>query len=166
MPERKKTGLTGWDYSSEGTYFLTICAKERRNIFSQIVGCGILDAPYVQLSKYDASVQRSMLYLSENTAGIKLEKWVIMPNHVHLLVNVLKDPTGCSGASEMPRPANGVIPKFLSSLKRFTNRENGVQLWQNGYYDHIVRDEADFLRIWQYIDNNPAVWLEDKYYSE
>ena len=161
MPSRKQMRLAEWNYSTEGIYFLTICAKERKAFFSQVVGCGILDAPYVQLTKYGESVQRAMLYLSEHTPNICLEKWVIMPNHVHILVKVLPDN---SGASRMPRPTNGTIPKFVSALKRFTNKEHHIQLWQNGYFDHIVRDEEDFLRIWRYIDNNPAVWLEDKYY--
>ena len=89
-----------------------------------------------------------------------------MPNHVHILLNVKQNQCLRVGASGMPHPTNGVIPKFVSSLKRFTNRETGAQLWQRGYHDHIVRNEEDFLRIWRYIDNNPAVWLEDKYYSE
>jgi len=153
--------LPGWNYSTEGVYFLTICTKERKPFFSRVVGCGILDAPYVQLTKCGDSVQRVMVYLSEHTPNIRLEKWVIMPNHVHILVSVFPDGTGASG---MPRPTDGAIPKFVSALKRFTNRENHIQLWQNGYFDHIVRDEDDFLRIWRYIDNNPAAWLEDKYY--
>ena len=86
-----------------------------------------------------------------------------MPNHVHVLIRVFPEHSGASG---MPRPTDGTIPKFVSSLKRFTNKENQIQLWQNGYFDHIVRDEEDFLRIWRYIDNNPAAWLEDKYYIE
>ena len=155
--------LNGWDYSTEGMYFLTICAKERRPFFSQVVGCGILDAPYVQLTKYGDSVQLAMIYLSAHIQNISLEKWVIMPNHVHVLIRVFPEHSGASG---MPRPTDGTIPKFVSSLKRFTNKENQIQLWQNGYFDHIVRDEEDFLRIWRYIDNNPAAWLEDKYYIE
>ena len=49
-------------------------------------------------------------------------------------------------------------------LKRMTNRTCGVPLWQRGYHDHVVRNEADYLRIWNYIDANPAKWAEDKYY--
>ena len=63
----------------------------------------------------------------------------------------------------MPRPTNAVIPKLVSSLKRFSNRKAGIDLWQSGYYDHIIRDDEDFLCRWRYIDNNPAAWLEDEY---
>ena len=47
-----------------------------------------------------------------------------------------------------------------------TNRICGVPLWQRGYHDHVVRNEADYLRIWQYIDNNPSRWAEDRYFTQ
>ncbi|MGM9626902.1 MAG: transposase [Faecousia sp.] len=166
MPTRKRTRLEGWSYSSEGIYFLTLCAKDKKPIFSRVVGCGILDAPYAALTEYGVCVQDSLLFLSNSNSGISLEKWVIMPNHVHILLRLNEEPSLAQGASRMPRPTNAAIPKFVSSLKRFTNRKTGVELWQDGYHNHIVRNEPDYLRIWQYIDNNPAVWLEDKYYSE
>ena len=89
--------LNGWDYSTEGMYFLTICAKERRPFFSQVVGFGILDAPFVQLTKYGDSVQRAMLYLSEHIQNVNLEKWVIMPNHVHVLIRVFRNAAARQG---------------------------------------------------------------------
>lgn len=66
----------------------------------------------------------------------------------------------------MPRPTDAVIPKLISSLKRYTNRKAGASLWQGSYYDHIIRDENDYLRVWAYIDQNPARWAEDEYYRE
>jgi hypothetical protein len=54
----------------------------------------------------------------------------------------------------MPRPTNAMIPKLISSIKRFTNKQAGFDLWQTSYHDHIIRDEADYRRIWQYIDDN------------
>ena len=50
--------------------------------------------------------------------------------------------------------ANQTIPAFVSTLKRMTNRTAGVQLWQRGYYDHIIRNQLDYDTIWQYIDEN------------
>ena len=58
------------------------------------------------------------------------------------------------------------VPKFVSSLKRYTNRVCNHSLWQTSYHDHIIRDEEDFLRHWTYIDQNPALWAEDEYYTE
>ncbi len=61
--------------------------------------------------------------------------------------------------------ANQTIPAFVSTLKRMTNRTSGVQLWQRGYYDHIIRDQLDYDTIWQYIDENPAKWPHDQFYT-
>ena len=60
---------------------------------------------------------------------------------------------------------NAAIPRFISSMKRYTNRVCGQQLWQNSYYDHIVRDEKDYLTRQRYMENNPARWADDPYYS-
>ncbi|WP_399553305.1 hypothetical protein [uncultured Intestinimonas sp.] len=66
----------------------------------------------------------------------------------------------------MDCPADAYIPKLISSLKRYTNRSCGSDLWQDGYHDHIIRNEADYLRIWTYMDQNPVKWREDCYYEE
>ena len=165
-PIRKKMRLTGWDYSGEGNYFLTLCAKNRKPMFSRIVGSGIPDAPEVQLSDYGQCIRECLAYIAENNPNIVMHCWVIMPNHVHILLTIPRDVTASNGASGMPRPTDAVIGKMVSSLKRFTNRQTGQDLWQNSYYDHIIRDEQDFLRRWQYIENNPARWLEDDYFVD
>lgn len=161
---RKRMRLYGWDYSGEATYFLTICTKNRKPILSRIVGCGILAAPVVQLSHYGACVDQTLRYLHEHNPQIEVRHWVIMPNHVHILLSVLQKPT--EGAAGMLRPTESVLAKFVSSLKRFSNRSGDADLWQSGYYDHIIRDEADYLHRWQYIDNNPANWLVDDEFTE
>ena len=165
-PVRKKMRLPGWNYSSEGTYFLTICTKDRKNLFSQIVGRGILDAPEVHLTGIGNCVRESIEFLVHSHPEIHFHHWVIMPNHVHILLSLQQTCKSEVGASGMPRPTDAVIPKMISSLKRFTNRRTQRDLWQDGYYDHIVRDEQDFLTRWQYIDDNPAAWLEDDYYVD
>ena len=59
----------------------------------------------------------------------------------------------------------GVVGIYLDGLAAGRGLEAG-RLWQRGYYDHIVRSENDFLRIWTYIDNNPLRWELDCYYTE
>ena len=93
-----------------------------------------------------------------------------MPNHIHLLLSV--EPT--EGASGTPPPtvvnsrnnqrSNETIPQFISYLKRSTNKESGLKIWQRGYHDHVIRDSHDYQIRWKYIDNNPARWAEDEYY--
>ena len=165
-PERKRTRLEGWDYSTEGAYFLTLCTKNRKCLFSQIVGRDILDAPEVQLLQYGQLVENALNYLSEHSKGWVFHNWVIMPNHVHILISITNEGTTAKGASGMSRPTEAIIPRIVSSLKRFTNKNAGFDLWQGGYYDHIIRDDEDFIRRWRYIDNNPSAWLDDDYFAE
>ncbi len=164
QPTRKKMRLPGWDYSTEGAYFLTLCTNDKRQIFSHIVGRDILDAPEAVLSQYGRLVQDALQYLSEHSNGIVIHNWVIMPNHVHILMSITKEGMLAKGASGMSRPTEAIIPRFVSSLKRFTNKHSGEDLWQVSYYDHVIRDDEDFLKKWRYIDNNPSAWLDDDYY--
>ena len=61
-----------------------------------------------------------------------------------------------------------VMPKkqFVSLFKRICNRRCGENIWQRSYHDHILRSEADYLRVWEYMDTNPAKWREDCFYCE
>ena len=82
-----------------------------------------------------------------------------MPNHIHLLLTV--DET--IGPPRASAPTMQAIPNAVSSLKRLVNREVGENIWQRSYHDHIIRDESDYLKIAQYIENNPAKWGDDCY---
>lgn len=62
--------------------------------------------------------------------------------------------------------ANEIIPKLISSLKRYTNKQAVIDLWQRSYYDHIIRTQNDYDKIWKYIDTNPLKWELDKYYMQ
>ena len=157
---RKKLRLNGWDYSQEGAYFLTLCALDRKCLFSKVVGRGILDAPMIQLYSFGLYIQEALEYLQNNNPNIMIHNWVIMPNHVHILLSLRREGSASSSA------ANAKIPKFVSSLKRCTNKMAGIKLWQTSYYDHIIRDDEDFLRRWQYIDRNPSAWNEDDYFTD
>ena len=158
METRAANRLAGYDYSTCGVYFLTVCTKDRLPLL-----CRILDDGTPELTESGAAVDTSIRYLHEHMDGISVEHYVIMPNHLHLLVTV------DGGASGRPRPTgnerqNALIPKFVSYMKRYTNRVCGCQLWQSSYSDHIIRDEKDFLIRWHYIDINPARWADDPYH--
>ena len=160
-PNRKHPRLKGYDYSRAGVYFLTLCTAGKRCILSTVVGRGILDAPLLRLTPQGECVQKTLDYLNGHWDGLTVEASVIMPNHIHLLVALHG---GAEGASGKPRPTEMRIPQFVSSLKRFTNRETGEKLWQTSYHDHVIRDDNDFLEHWNYLVSNPARWAEDIYY--
>jgi len=163
LPIRKHPRLKGYDYNEAGAYFLTFCTKDKCAVLGKIVGRGILDAPCIQLSEYGKITLETIEFLRKRNHGINIDKYAIMPNHVHLIVVI----HGLnSGASGMPRPTSAMIPKLISSVKRFVNKQAGLDIWQRSYHDHIIRDHAEYQRIWQYIDENPQSWMEDCYYPK
>ena len=162
LPKRKTGRLTGYDYSANGSYYITVCTKDKQHILGHSVGGGVLDAPYVRLSKYGAMVRDVLLEMDTFYDDITINHYVVMPNHIHFILSIC----GESGPSRTPAPTNARLPAFLSAWKRLTNKKAGFSLWQRGYYDHIIRCESDYLRIWQYMDENPVRWTEDEYYFE
>ncbi|MDR1687998.1 MAG: hypothetical protein LBS21_05230 [Clostridiales bacterium] len=80
-----------------------------------------------------------------------------------MIVMVNEDDGGAFGK---PRPTNAEIPKLISSIKRFTNKQAGFKIRQISYQNHIIRDEADYLNHRKYIDENPARWAEGEYYGQ
>lgn len=178
LPKRKKGRLTGYDYSANGSYYITVCTRDKQHILGHSVGGGVLDAPYVRLSKCGAMVRDTLLEMDAFYDEITINHYVIMPNHVHFILSICGErrpsrtpaPTSESlpdhGSSRTPTPTNARLPAFLSAWKRLTNKKAGFPIWQRGYYDHVIRNEADYLRIWQYMDENPVRWTEDEYYIE
>ena len=165
-PKRKPNRLSAFDYSSVGAYFITICAKHRKPIFGQVVGGGVLDAPHLVPTPYGKIVAAQLESMSHFYPDIQIEKSVVMPNHIHFILSLTQDPSGASGTPP-PTATRSVqaVPAFVSTFKRLSNRTAHTDLWQRGYYDHVIRGRADHEDIWQYIDNNPAKWTLDTLYT-
>ncbi len=102
--------------------------------------------------------------MNEIYKDVCIKKYVIMPNHVHFIVLITDDKSG--GASGAPLPTNSKIASYVGTLKRFCNKKIGNKVWQRSYYDHIIRNEDDYVMHLQYIEENPKKWLmgKDKYY--
>ena len=160
LANRKPTRLKGYDYSVSGYYFITICSKDKAKIFGSIVGGGAHDAPNIALSKIGETVNKYILS-SNNIPEITVENYVIMPNHIHLILRV----DNTNGTSRAPSPTNNIISHTVSTLKRFINKEMGQNVFQRSFYDHITRGKLDYMKICEYIDNNPAKWKEDELYE-
>ena len=192
IEKRKKQRLQEWIYSDKGSYFLTICCARNKKYLGEIyikvsnmektVGGGVLDAPklesstlsetVMELSEIGKIVDAKIQEMDELFNGVHIDNYVIMPNHIHLLLSV--DET--SGASRTPPPTasaenklqhyNETVPRFVSYLKRSTNKKCGIKIWQRGYHDHVIRDSGDYNIRWNYIERNPIRWVTDKYHME
>ena len=137
LPKRKPTRLKGYNYSENGAYFITICTHNRKCILSKIVGDGVLDVPQNKLTKYGKIAQEYINRMSVFYDNISVDKYIIMPNHIHLLLLVSnekkKSEYGTPGTSS---PTNFIVAHFVSTFKRFCNREYGENVWQRSYHDH------------------------------
>ncbi len=160
LPKRKRTRLKGYDYGKNGAYFVTICTKDKKAILGEIVGGGTLDAPKINLSPIGQIVDKYILSTNKINS-VKVDKYVIMPNHIHLILVV--DNNGTPRASS---PTNEAVPHVVSTLKRFVNREVGDNIFQRSFHDHIIRGEADYQKIWEYIDTNVIKWEMDCFYND
>jgi REP element-mobilizing transposase RayT len=187
LPKRKPNRLKCYDYSQNGAYFITLCAKDKKCLFGKVVGdaalgvpptdrahstdCGhdvedaALGAPHTELSKIGKIVERFIFGI-----GDMLDVYVIMPNHVHMIL-IVDSENGTSsvtsdGTPRAASPTKAVIPKVINSFKGLTTKKAGFALWQRSYYDHVIRDEEDYLHVAEYIETNPIKWKLDRLYRE
>ena len=135
-------------------YFITICTQSRRKILCEIVGGGARDAPKIKLSEIGKIAEKHILSTNK-IPEITVDKYVIMPDHIHLLLWV----RDINGTSKAPSPTNNLISHSISTLKRFINKDVGYNIFQRSYYDHVIRNQHDYDETWKYIDNNPINWI-------
>ena len=175
IPRRKELRIKQYDYSSTGAYFITICIKDRKQILSDIikpVGVGALDDPKIRLTAIGKIAEKNLLS-SENISGVKIDRYVIMPDHIHAIILLDSDKyAGVSkGSSRTPVPtnverANSACSQFVSTFKRFCNKEYGENIWQARFNDHIIRNRDDYEEHVKYIYENPMRWYYDELFSE
>ena len=160
-PVRKSNRLREYDYSQPGCYFVTICTKDRQPLFwtegvpNTGVGAACGRPP---LSKIGTEVEEEVKRLSHTYPMVSVDKFAILPNHIHLMVRI--DPPKNGRPQAAP-----TLQRIINQFKGSVTKRAGILIWQKGYHDHVVRSDADYLRIWDYIDTNPAKWREDRYYG-
>ena len=160
--KRKRIRLETYDYSTPGAYFITICTREKRCILSKItVGADALGGPRAILTNAGRIVEKYILSTNK-IPDIRVDKYVIMPNHIHMILFVEQ----IDGPPRASAPTMASIPNAVSALKRLVNRELGENIWQRSFHDHVIRNENDYGKIWEYIDTNPARWDMDCFYTE
>lgn len=158
---RRSIRLKGYDYTAAGAYFVTICLRRREGILSRIVAGQVVLSPTGEL------VEAVWRRLPEYFPRVTLDAFVIMPDHLHgviLLRGAAPAPTAPrNGRPKGSRPGSlaAIVQSFKSvSTRRINRAQNtaGRRVWQEDYYEHIVRDEADMARIRRYITANPSRW--------
>ena len=171
---RRSIRLPGYDYSQPGYYFVTICCYQRQRLFGKIIDGAM------QLNQYGEIVDHEWLKSSVIRPDIKLDEYIVMPNHFHGIVII--NPVGANSGSPLqpstaipthpsmkPRSLSSIIAGFKSAVTQkidIMGNAPGTPVWQRNYYEHIIRNENALNNIRQYIINNPLSWHQDQLHPD
>ena len=164
-PRRRSIRLRGYDYSTPGAYFITVCTQNRLPLFGEVANDKMAS------NRLGEVVQNSWEKLPDHYDDLILDAFVLMPNHVHGVI-ILEDGTTGVGAGFKPalpasRRRHGV-PEIVRAFKTFSARRinkmresPGTPVWQRGFYDHVIRNQHELGRVRAYVMDNPRKWSED-----
>lgn len=168
---RKSLRLHNFDYSSNGMYFITICTYEKANLFGRIINGNIALSSMGKIAEEEIHT----VNLKRASEFIEITKFVIMPNHIHMIVQIYNpDLFHKYQKEEFSKPTSKSISSTIRSYKSAVTKrihENSelsdkYTIWQPRYYDNVIRNEKAYQKIWEYIDTNVSRWKEDKFFSE
>ena len=141
---RKSNRLKNYDYSSNGLYFITVCAKDMERLFGHV------------------DMENNMVILNDDGKRVdfyiqkidEVDNYIIMPNHIHFIICLDKDRN------------NKSIQRIISGFKRAVSMDFGYSPWQKSFHDHIIKSDKEYANIWNYVENNANKWKDDCFYRE
>lgn len=182
--QRQSIRLKGYDYSSKGMYFITICTQNRENLFGEIVNNEMV------LNIAGKMIERWYLEIKNKYPNFHYAVNVIMPNHFHCIIEILgADIRSDVGADlcvcpfpdinqchvEQGEHIGSPLHQIIQWFKTMTTNEYIKMvkqnllpsfdkcIWQRNYHEHIIRNEKEYSKIADYIQNNPKLWKDDRY---
>ena len=184
---RRSIRLKGYDYSQTGLYFVTICTYQRLLLFGEIFNNEMI------LNEAGIVAEKCWSAIPEHFPQVKLEEFVIMPNHIHGIIQIdvgvnhirpVIQPTFTSATKiEMkqgkcnsllqsrPNGASNTIGSIVRGFKTgvtqwFRTNTTMHNIWQRNYHEHIIRNENAYLKISDYVQTNPKRWQEDCFFED
>lgn len=146
LPKRKLPRMKGFDYATPTAYFVTICTHNKKCIFGQPAF----------LNQWGKQAQEAILRLPVHFPDISVEKYVVMPNHIHMLL-FLKENNHYT--------VSDIVGAYKSEISRSIHQQHAeTPVWQKSFHDHIIRTQTEWEKIWNYIELNPEKWNEDCFY--
>jgi len=155
--------LKGYDYSENGAYFITVCAKNRELLFEEEGVKRILNQEWL-----NTGLIRQNVILNE---------FVVMPNHLHGII-IITQGVGAYGNvgayrytplqnrfRSPSKTVGAIIRGFKSTTTKQINlfhKTPGIPIWQRNYYEHVIRNEGELNKTREYIRNSPLKWDLDK----
>ena len=158
---RHSIRLRNYDYSSEGYYFVTICTQDRAKLFGEVVGAALCGRP-------DEVSQMIIKWLKETEnkfPGIYVDKFTVMPNHIHFIVFIPGGHTGPPLYEIVGWFKTMTTNEYIAGVKSGLYPPFDRRVWQRNYYEHIIQNKEEYRKTGQYIDENPLRWTEDTYYE-
>ena len=161
---RRSLRLAGWDYSSNGAYFVTVSTWDRHNLFGEVIEGNM------NLNDTGHLVAGLWQWLAQQYPHVLLDEWCVMPNHLHgiLVLSGDEHDSGRGGSRTAPTPKRKPVGRLIGAFKTVSAKQinlrrqtPGARVWQRDFWEHIVRDDAEMDRIRLYIKRNPANWEED-----
>jgi REP element-mobilizing transposase RayT len=167
--------LQNWDYGLPGLYFITVCTKNREHYFGKITN-GEMKLNELGSFAHSEWIKSPVMRPDMN---LELGEFVVMPNHFHGIMIIGENEFNRDGRDAMHRvstsPANKFGPQsknlgsimrgFKSSVTTYSKILNVEFGWQERFHDHIIRSHDEFMRISNYILNNPRNWKDDKFFN-
>ena len=160
LPKRKPIRIENYDYSTPGSYFITVCTANREKIFcsdrrgelrspADNVQTGDQRSPLrVELSDIGMIVDNEIKKLNSIYDAVRVDKYCVMPDHIHMILTIGTDD---DGRTQFAPTISRVIKQFKGSI----TKQVGRPIWQKSFYDHGIRNQQDYDEIWKYIENNP-----------
>lgn len=176
LPKRRPNRLKGYDYSGNGTYFITICVKDKHEMLWNVGATfGRPSAVHpvndcesinnfdstLHLSEYGLIIDKEMNCIDKIYGNnVIINKYVIMPNHIHMIISLNNCQEDNNGRPKVAPTISRIIQQFKGSV----TKQIGFSLWQKLFHDHIIKDEKEYQKICQYIETNPFRLEEDCFY--
>ena len=170
LPKRKDIRLKNYDYSSPGAYFVTICTKNKKNYFWNgaldpqkfnwySVGANCVRPQNLPLSYSAKIVLDELERWNQTYPAVSLHSYVIMPNHLHIIVIISADEYG------RPQVAP-TVERMIKQFKGAVTKKIGDSIWQKSYIEHVIRNKKDFETRLNYILENPLRWCYNQLFED
>ena len=155
QPKRKPIRIENYDYSAPGAYFVTICTANREKCLWGDCRGELCSPDKVPLSEVGLIVEKEIATMNETYDAVSVDKFCIMPDHIHLLLVIHAD---VDGRTQFAPTISRVVKQFKGSI----TKQIGRSIWQKSFYEHGIRNQQDYDEIWEYIDNNPLKYKEKR----
>ena len=163
-----------WDYTNNGSYFVTICTKDRQHFFGNIVETPKLGVTAkMELNEIGELAQKFWMEIPQHFPFVVLDEFVVMPNHVHGIICISKTVPQNRNAPKLGASTDakknwspGSLGVIINQYKRIctihARKINPQFAWQTRFYDVIIKNEKSLNNIRRYIKMNPAKWQRDR----